>query len=87
MMNLTSFIHDTTREAAARQLETLCKMDLAGRAKMTFQLSDNLRSIVQSDIRQRHPEYTADEVNQAWLSLILDKSLVEQAYGGRKVSP
>ena len=69
------------------QLNVLKKMDISDRAEMTFQLSDNLRSIVESGILQRHPDYSPDQINQAALSLVMDKDIVSQAFGGREVSP
>ena len=78
--------HDTQSESAVRQFDALKKMDISARAEMTFQLSDNLRSIVETGIRHRHPNYTHDQVIQAVLSLVMDKDIVSQAFGGREVS-
>ena len=78
---------DTQADSARRQFDVLKNMDISARAEMTFQLSDNLRSIVEAGIRQRHPDYTADEVTQAVLSLVVDKDILIQAFGGREVSP
>jgi len=69
-----------------RQLEVLKNMDLNGRAEMTFQLSDNLRSIVESGIFHRHPDYNSEEIKQAALGLVIDKNLVSQAFRGHEVS-
>ena len=77
---------DTQQKIATKQFDILKKMDISARAEMTFQLSDNLRSIVQAGIRQRHPEYTHDQVVQATLTLIMDKAIVKEAFGGREVS-
>lgn len=78
---------DTSRESAAKQLEALRKMDISDRAEMTFQLSDNLRSIIESGIRDRHPEYSPKEIIQAVLKLTLDKDLFEKAFPGSEVAP
>ena len=78
--------HDTQPESAVRQFDALKKMDINARAEMTFQLSDNLRSIVEAGIRQRHPDYKQDQVKQAVLNLVMDKDIVSQAFGGRKLS-
>ena len=69
-----------------RQFGVLKNMDINGRAEMTFQLSDNLRSIVESGIHHRHPDYNADEIKQAALSLVIDKNLVSQAFRRHEVS-
>lgn len=80
------FFGDTLSEAARVQLEILRKMDISERAEMTFELSDNLRLIVEEGIRHRHPDYTDDEVTQAVLSLTVDKEILKEAFGGREVS-
>ena len=72
--------HDTQKDSAIKQVHALRKMGIAGRAEMTFQLSDNLRSIVESGIRHRHPEYTQKQVIKAILSLTVDKDLLDQAF-------
>ncbi len=60
-------------------------MDISARAEMTFQLSDNLRSIIEAGIHQRHPNYDLEEIKQAALSLIVDRNLLSQAFPGREV--
>ena len=78
---------DTTADSFARHIEALRKMDISARAQMTFELSDNLRSIVESGIRQRHPDYSAEEVQRAALGLTIDKALFNEAFGGGEVQP
>ncbi len=76
---------DTTAEALAMQVEALRKMDISDRAQMMFELSDNLRSIVESGIRQRHPDYSPEEIQRAALGLTIDRALFNEAFGGREV--
>ena len=78
--------HDTQENSGIRQFDVLKKMDINARAEMTFQLSDNLRSIVEAGIHQRHPDYNVDEIKQAVLSLIIDRNLLIQAFLGHEVS-
>ncbi len=78
---------DTQKDSAMKQLDALKKMDINARAEMTFQLSDNLREITEAGIRQRHPDYSPDQITQAALNLVMDKDIVSQAFGGREVSP
>ena len=78
---------DTTADSFARQVEALRKMDISDRAQMTFELSDNLRSIVESGIRQRHPDYSGEEVQRAVLGLTIDRALFNEAFGGGEVQP
>ncbi len=78
---------DTTTEAAARQIEILRQMGMEGRAKLTFQLCDALRSITRAGIRHRHPDYTEQQITQAYLRLILDKDLFRQVFPGCEIQP
>jgi hypothetical protein len=77
--------HDTQVNSAIRQFDVLKNMDTNARAEMTFQLSDNLRSIVEAGIHQRHPGYNLDEIKQAALSLVVDRNLLSQAFLGHEV--
>ena len=85
-MNIDLFPGDTHHESAKIQLEVLRKMDISQRAEMTFQLSDNLRSIVIAGIRQRHPDYTEEEIIKAVLSLSVDKETIDKAFANRETS-
>ena len=78
---------DTSRDCAARQLAALKKMDISERAEMTFQLSDNLRSIVVSGIRHRHQDYNQEQVTKALLRLTLDKDLFDKVFPGCEILP
>ena len=77
---------DTSREAAAKQLEVLRNLGPAGRLKLTMDLCDNLRNITKAGIRHRHPDYTEQQVTQAYLKLILDKTLFEEIFPGCEIS-
>jgi hypothetical protein len=47
---------DTTADAARFQTAVLRRLGIEGRARMTFELSDNLRAVTEAGIRHRHPE-------------------------------
>ena len=79
--------HDTKNDAFIKQIEVLRKMGISGRAQMTFELSDNLRSTVESGIRQRHPNYNEEQVKLAVFRLVLDKTLFDEAFPGCEVLP
>jgi hypothetical protein len=53
---------DTSAEAIRIQHKALRKLGMAGRAAMTFQLGENLRSVSESGIRLHHPEYNEQKV-------------------------
>ena len=61
-------------------------MGLEGRARLTFQLCDNLRETTKAGIRHRHPDYTDRQVTQAYLRLILDKELFQQVFPGCEIA-
>lgn len=76
---------DTTIEAAIKQFEILRKLDINARAEMTFQLSNNLRRIVEAGVRQRHPDYDDETVKRAVLRLMIGERLFRQAFGDVEV--
>lgn len=77
---------DTTQDAAVKQFDILKKMDINARAAMTFELSDNLRSIIEAGIRLRHPNYCDDDIKISALSLTVDKKIFNQAFPDCKVT-
>ena len=77
---------DTPKDSAIKQFEVLKKMDINARAEMTFELSDNLRSIIESGIQKRHPDYTQDQIKLAALKLTIGDDLFHQAFGECEVS-
>ena len=77
---------DTSRAAEVKQIEILRRMGLSGRAELTFQLCNNLRNITKAGISHRHPEYTEQQVTQAYLRLILDPELFKQVFPNCEIS-
>ena len=71
---------DTTIEAARKQFEILRKLDSQVRLKIAFELSDNLRSIVEAGVRGRHPDYDDRKVKQQVLRLMIGEALFKQIY-------
>ena len=51
---------------------------------MTIELSNNLQAISKFGIQQRHPEYNQQQIVQAYLKLILKKSLFNKVFSGKK---
>jgi len=78
---------DTSKEAAAKQIEVLQNMGPAGRLKLTLDLCDNLRQITRAGIRHRHPDYTDQQVTQAYLRLILVPELFQQVFPNCEIEP
>ena len=69
---------DTAIEAARRQFEILRKLGPERRLEMVFELSDNLRSIVEAGVRGRHPDYDEQAVRQEVLRLMIGETLFRQ---------
>lgn len=78
---MSSIRADTTFEAACRQNEVLRRIGIAGRAAMTFELSDNLRRIVADGVRDRHPDWDDEAVRLEGIRLMLGDELFQKAYG------
>jgi len=51
---------------------------------MTFELSDNLRRIVEDGVRYRHPEWDDEAVRLERIRLMLGDDLFEKAFGGSR---
>lgn len=83
----TSIPMDTSIDCFEQQTEVLRQMGIGRRAALTFELSDNLRSVTQSGIRSRHPEYNESQVTQAYLRLILEPKLFKQVFPNCEIQP
>lgn len=69
---------DTSPSMAALQNELYRRIGEKERARIAAELSDALRELAAAGVRQRHPEYTDDEVRA---------ELLEVFYGRRPDSP
>jgi hypothetical protein len=74
---------DTTIDALRKQFEILERIGIEGRAEMTFQLSDNLRQIIEDGVRLRNPEYSESQVRREVLRITLGDDLYRKAYEKR----
>ena len=75
---------DTTVEAAKVHAAALRRLGLEGRARMTFELSDNLRAVTEAGIRHRHPDYDEEQVRLALIRAMLGDELFDRFYGDRQ---
>jgi hypothetical protein len=66
---------DTTIDALRKQFEILERIGIEGRAEMTFQLSDNLRQIIEDGVRFCHPEYSDSQIFQEVLRITIGDEL------------
>lgn len=72
---------DTTPEALAVHYRTLRSIGMAGRIAMTFELSDNMRSLVAAGVRYRHPQWDKHAVEREVLRLMIGDDLFGEAFG------
>jgi hypothetical protein len=76
---------DTRPEAIAKQVEVLRRMGLAGRAAMTFDLSDTLRQRVEAGVKHRHADWDSLSVEREVLRLMIGDDLFRRAIGEGQV--
>ncbi|MBN2018621.1 MAG: hypothetical protein JW749_00160 [Sedimentisphaerales bacterium] len=74
---------DTTIEALRKQFEILERIGIEGRAEMTFQLSDNLRQIIEDGVRLRHPEYSESQIFQEVIRITAGDELYNKLVGSQ----
>lgn len=87
MRNYQAFPPDTTLEAARIQFSIYRSLGTEGRAKMTLELSDNLRRLIETGVRSRHPEYDEKQVHLAVIKLMVGDELFAKAYPGWDLEP
>jgi hypothetical protein len=71
---------DTTPEAAQVQVEIYRRMPPAKRLRLVLALSDSLRAVVAAGVRNRHPEFNAQEVKLSVARLTLGEPLFRKVY-------
>ena len=70
---------DTRPEAAWVQFDIYQRMPPEKRLELAFQMSDFVREIVREGLRDRHPEYTDEQVRLAACRLTLGQELFGRA--------
>jgi hypothetical protein len=73
---------DTTIEAARKEFEILRKLGPQIRARMAFEMSDNLRRIVEAGVMNRHPDFDQRKVEMEVLRLMIGDKLYNQMLKG-----
>jgi hypothetical protein len=71
---------DTSEEAARVQLAVFRRMRPEERLELAFQMTNELRGRLAEGVRQRHPEYSEDQVRLAVIRLTLGDDLFRTVY-------
>ncbi|TKJ39236.1 MAG: hypothetical protein CEE38_00350 [Planctomycetes bacterium B3_Pla] len=69
---------DTTVDAARKEFAILQELGPEVRATMAFEMSDNLRHIVEAGVRHRHPDFDEEKVKLEVLRLMIGDKLYKQ---------
>ncbi len=79
---------DTSLQAFHVQIKVLRRLDPGRRLEqLACQLSDYVRELSTSGVRQRHPEYSDEQVRQAVIRLSLGEKLFREVYPGVDIRP
>jgi hypothetical protein len=73
---------DTTFEAARKEFEILRRLGPQVRTRMAFEMSDNLRRIVEAGVRNRHPDLDEKKIKLEVLRLMIGDKLYMQMLKG-----
>ena len=73
---------DTTLEAARKEFEVLRRLGPQVRARMAFEMSNNLRRIVEAGVRNRHPDFDEKKIELEVLRLMVGDKLYRQMFRG-----
>ena len=71
---------DTTPEAARVQWDIFRRMSPSKRLELALRMSDSLRNVVASGVRDRHPGWSEEQVRLAVIRLTLGEELFRHVY-------
>ena len=80
-------LSDTTPEARRVQMQILREMGFEGRLKATFALNRMTRELAKGGIRERHPDYTDEQVELALHRIMWGDDLFREVHPGVEVEP
>jgi hypothetical protein len=72
--------HDTRADVHEVQLGVYRRMSPERRAEIALELSDGVRRITREGIRQRHPDYTDEDVHRALVALLYGKDIARRLW-------
>lgn len=85
-MKNNPFNSDTSLDAELKQIQVLEKIGIEGRAKLTFELSDNMHQMVLDGIKHRHPDYDQESLKIAFLKIVLPPQLFSELFGNLRIA-
>jgi hypothetical protein len=71
---------DTTLNAARVYFDVLRRIGPKGRGTRTAELIEGIRAVTASGVRQRHPDYSEEQVRLAVVRLTLGERLFRRAF-------
>jgi len=80
-------ISDTSPEARRVQIEALRRLGVEGRLKATVALNHLTRELTKTGIRERHPDYSEEQVEFALRRIMLGDKLFREVYPDVEVEP
>jgi len=79
---MNSPARDTSKEAHDAQLRVYRDMAPGRTAELALVLSETIREVARDGIRQRHPEYSPDEVGRALIVLLYGADVARRVWPG-----
>lgn len=77
--------YDTSPEAHELQLRLYRSMTDEQRSGLALEMSDDVRQIAREGIKQRHPEYTDEDVKKALVALLYGADAAAKVWPGSPV--
>jgi len=84
-MRSAAIPNDTTIEAHRVQRDIYAKMGGTARVAIAFELSEAVKQLACAGIRHRHPDYSDEQVFQAWARLKLGDALTRAVWPHREL--
>lgn len=78
---------DTTLEAYRVQIQALRRLGPEGRLRMMLNFCDFIHDIARSGIRQRHPEYSEEQVKMAFIRLLYGEEIFCKVFPAAQPCP
>ena len=78
---------DTNFESACVYYRTLRRLGAARRLEMGAEMSSNVRAIIETGVRHRHPGYDNEQIRLSVLRLLVGEELFRECNPGIDIKP